>query len=152
MSVIDIVSSNTYSSYPAKVGDEQPSLARRLITGAQLLAAGVSTDTFKILKVRKGQLVREVQTIVLDADAQAITLDVGYIDDNGSSATAFETDAALNALGVTISADDSLVMSSDGFITITPSNTIESATKILVVALIEDYSNTLRDTTLAAAV
>ena len=152
MSVIDIVSSNTYSSYPAKVGDEQPRLARRLVTGAQLLAAGVSTDTFKILKVRKGQLVREVQTIVLDADAQAITLDVGYIDDNGSSATAFETDAALNALGVTISADDSLVMSSDGFITITPSNTIESATKILVVALIEDYSNTLRDTTLAAAV
>lgn len=154
MATVDIVTTTKRAGYPGKGGNPNARhIVQRKFTGAELNAAGTpSADTFKFAEIKKGQLVREVITTVLDADANAITLDIGYIDDNGSSATAFETNAALNATGVTASSDDQLVMSTDGFLTITVSAAIENATEFIVSAEIEDYSLTLRDNTLAAAI
>ena len=154
MAFVNIVSDKKYKSAPPKVGDKSPMILKRRITGAQLLAYGTGADPsvncFAIAQLRKGQLVREVKTIVVVADGAVITLDIGYYQGTTSVPTAFETDAALDSKGVTISADDSLVMFNDSFLTITPSAAVDSTTILIIEATIEDYGNELRDDVMTA--
>ena len=112
---------------PSDLGQRVCVVSRRF-TGADLTTLKDGTtpsngDSYKVIKgVFKHAMVDKVWTVVTDADDTSITLDIGYTDDTNTSATAFETDAALNATGVTASADDIVFFDDkDYWITITPS-------------------------------
>lgn len=153
MGNVNIASTSKYNGFPPKSGNpNEAHLIQRRITGAELNAAGVpGTDVFFIAELKKGQVVREVETIVIDADSQAITLNIGWYDTNGYDVDDFEANAALNATGITASSDDIVMLSTDGYLTISTSAAIEAATDFIVSAKVEDYSLAVRDTTIAAA-
>lgn len=111
---------------------------RREFIGTDFTALTTThTDTFKIFKIGKHQLVNRVWTIVTDADAGgAITLAIGYTDGTNTAATAFEGNANLAATGVTESADDKIFFDDDGYYIILDFSvltTLEATTEFTVV-------------------
>jgi len=91
----------------------------------------LSTDDYKIMRIKQGQTVVDATIIVQTAEAAADTLDVGYYyDDTTASATQFNTNQALNVVGVfqmEEGTDAGHQFLDDGWITITPSAALTAA-------------------------
>jgi len=88
-------------------------------------AVNLSTDDYKIMRIAKGQTVINSTIIVVTPEGAADAMDVGYYqDDTTASATCFETDQNMNAVGVfkgCIQGTDAMYQFLDnGWITITP--------------------------------
>ena len=73
-----------------------------------------ASHTFKIAKLGFGSVVSKVRTIVVDADDTAINMDIGYTDGTNGAVNTFEDAVALNATGVTDSADDIIYFPNSG--------------------------------------
>ena len=156
MTVHDLVTEYNVGGAYSKSGDT--GMVKRVITGALLKAVvknsgltPVGGDTYKILRLGKYQLVHQVATIVTKEDDTSIALDIGYTDGTNASTTAFETDAALQTRGTTLSSDDVLLVDDDGYyLTITPSTLtgMDDALEFIVAAFIKDMS----DVTLSTAI
>lgn len=160
MTVHDLVTEYNVGGAMSKSGDVGK--VSRVITGALLKAVvknsgltPVSGDTYKILKLGKYQFVREVTTIVTKEDDTSIALDIGYTDGTNASTTAFETDAALQTRGSTVSSDDTLLIDDDGYyLTITPSTLtgMDDALEFIVSATIQDMSDLVLSTAITTPV
>lgn len=157
MTVFDMCTQEYKAAFESKTdnsGREQV-LIRRFLGSEFTALTTTATDTFKIFKISKHQLVNRVWTIVTDADDTAITLDIGYTDGTNTAATAFETDAALNSTGVTESADDKIFFDDDGYyiiLTFSALSTLDAATEFVIMAEVMDARGAGVTTALTAPV
>jgi len=155
MAIIDLTKPNTRANYPPPVAARNSTQnIKRRITGAELTAAGTpASDTFRVFQLQKGMRVRNVELTVLVVDTTGVTsMDIGYEDSNGSSATAFEANATLAATGCFSTGDAKVMLSADGWITITPNNAILAGCVFVLGVDIDDYGMVVRDDTIAAAI
>jgi len=146
MTVFNMCTSDYQANYNARsdLSGRTQVLSRRFI-GTDLTAlTTTATDSFKIFKIGKHQLVKNVKVIVTDADDTSITVSLGYTDGTNTSATAFEADANLNSTGVTSSADDIVFFDDDGYfivMTLGALSTLDAATEWVVMVEVDDLSN-----------
>jgi len=82
-----------------------------------------AAEVYNVMTVADNMMVLNVYTVVETAEGDAGSLDIG---DDGD-ATRYETDADLNAAGVTKSADVNHIYTAAGTIDITPSITLDTA-------------------------
>lgn len=124
--------------------ETNPGWNYRVFTGAELKSlpqgSPANGDNFKIAELQKGLVIDKVKTIVTDADDTALTLDIGYTDGTNGADNTFEDDAALDATGVTESADDIVYFPNVSTYTLTPYltmkpsaiSTLDDATEFIV--------------------
>jgi hypothetical protein len=103
-----------FGNPPTKLDNDVIYIARYFDTSSVNLASGTN---YAFAKAQSGMLIDRVWTVVVTAEGDATTLDIGDED----SATLFETDADLNATGVTSSADADIFYEADKDLWITPS-------------------------------
>jgi hypothetical protein len=160
MTVHDLTS-QYYRNVPAIAPVGSSKWIHRRFTGTDLKAVVKGTgatpvdgDSFKWAEIGVGQLVREVGTIVVAADGDSLTLDIGSMYASTLAATTFETDANLHATGVTISSDDIFYFPVKGWLTLTPSSltNLDAATEIIVCANVIDLYDVGITATLTAPI
>ena len=124
---------------PSQASDNRSRVSKMRFIDTALV--NLSTDDYKIMRVKQGQTVLESSIIIQTVEAAGDTLDVGYYyDDTTAGATQFDVDQALNVLGVFRSregTDAGHQFLDDGWITITPSAALTAA-KFWVEVLIVD--------------
>ena len=130
---------------PAPVGISK--WIKRVFTGAELKATinGVTpvatdTNTYKWAEIGLKQIVKEVVTIVTDADDTSITIAIGHDDGVTATTNSLEGSVNLNAQGITSSADDIVLFGIKGFLTFTISTltALDDATEFVLLAHVID--------------
>jgi hypothetical protein len=84
----------------------------------------------KIMKLPAGCIVKNTITNCITAEGDAAALDIGLDSGDG---TEFETDGDLNAVDITESADDIEYLTSEDWLTITPSIALDTAVFMITV-------------------
>jgi hypothetical protein len=147
--VIHNLCTQAYKGYPAKskfFGGI--ALFTRRFIGTDLTSpidgvTPVDGDSFKIGKLSKHHFVREVATIVTDADDTSDIVTIGYTDGTNTSATAFGNAGQLNSTGVVIESDDSLLMDEDDYyitITVPDISNLDDDCEFTIAAVLWDIS------------
>lgn len=133
---MDLLNAITYDGKfnipPTFVSGEMKSMSRKFDCSNTNLAAATAYDIFKLgdaNNANNGFRVIEVVTEVVTAEGDAGTLDIGDED----SGTRFETDANINATGITVSSDALITYASLKKITMTPSIALDTAVFIVTV-------------------
>lgn len=143
MTVYDMCVQGYNAAYEAKTDlSGRPQLLGRRFIGTDLTdLTTTATDSFKIFKLSKFQMVTRMWVIVTDADDTAITLKAGYTDGTNTSDTAYEASAALNSAAVTYTIDNYKLMDDDGYyvtITLSVLSTLDADCEFSIVAEVID--------------